>query len=202
MMPASAWIGSTRNATVFGVIAARSAAEIAEVDERESRRERAEVLAILRFRREADDRRRAAVEIVAADDDLGAVLRHAFRAVAPLARELDRRLDGFGARVHRQRHLHARERAELGQERAHLIVVHGARRQREAPGLLDERRDDARMAMALVQRRVRADAVEVAAPFDVPNPNALAAADDDGQRRVIRRADALGLGDDGARCRS
>ena len=61
---------------------------------------------------------------------------------APLARELDGGLDGLGARVHRQRHLEARERAELAQERPHAIVVHGARRQRHALRLLDERRDE------------------------------------------------------------
>ena len=98
---------------MFGVIAARSASQVAEVDEREPRRERAEVLAVLRFRREADDRRRAAVKVVAADDDLRAIVRDTLRAVTPLARELDRRLDGLGARVHRQRHVHAGERAEL-----------------------------------------------------------------------------------------
>ena len=192
-MPASAWIGSTRNATVFGVMAARSAARSPKSIERETRRERAEVLAVLLVGREPDDRRRAPVKIVAADDDLGAVLRNAFHAIAPLARELDGRLDGLGARVHRQRHVDARERAKLVEERAHLIVVHGTRRQRETPRLLDERRDDARMPVPVVQRRVRADAVEVPAPFHVPDPNAFAAADDDRQRRVIRRTDALGL---------
>src|SRR6185503_4267076 len=170
--------------------------DVAEVDEREARRERAEVLAILRLRRETDDRRRAAVEVVAADDDLGAVLRDAFDSIAPLARELDRRLDGLGAGIHRQRHLHAGERAELAQERAHAIVVHGARRQRQPLGLLDERRDDARVSMPLIQARVRADAIEILSPFDVEDPHAFAAADDYGQRRVVRRADALGFGDD------
>src|SRR5688500_5254125 len=76
--------------------------------------------------------------------------------------------------------------------------MHCARRQRETSGLLYERRNDARMAMPVVQGRVGADAVEIAAPVDVPNPNAFAAAEDDGQWRVIRRAEPLGLGDDGA----
>ena len=83
MMPASAWIGSTRNATVFGVIAARSAPRSPKSIEREARRERAEILAVLLLGREPDDRRRAPVKIVAADDDLGAVLRDAFRRDSP-----------------------------------------------------------------------------------------------------------------------
>jgi hypothetical protein len=127
------------------------------------------------------------VEVVATDDDLRAILSDTLGTVAPLARELDRRLDGLGARVHRQCHIETRERAELVQERAHAIVVHGARRQRQAPGLLDERRDDAEMPMAVIQRRVRADAIEITPPFDVPNPNTFAAADDDRQRRGSAR---------------
>jgi hypothetical protein len=85
--------------------------KIAEVDELEARRERAEVLAVLRFGREADDRRRTAVKVVAAHDDLGTVVRHALGAITPLACELERGLDGFGPRVHRQCHVEPRQRA-------------------------------------------------------------------------------------------
>ena len=42
MTPASPWIGSTRKATVLGVIAASSAVGVAEGDDREAGRERAE----------------------------------------------------------------------------------------------------------------------------------------------------------------
>ena len=73
MIPASAWIGSTRNAAVLGPSAARSRVEVAEVDEPKAGGVRPEVLAVLRLRREPDDRRRAAVEVVAARDDLGAI---------------------------------------------------------------------------------------------------------------------------------
>src|SRR5690606_22362436 len=69
--------------------------DVAEVDRHEARRERPEVLTVLRLAREADDRRRTTVEVVAADDDLGLVLRHAFHTIAPFARDLDRRLDGL-----------------------------------------------------------------------------------------------------------
>src|SRR5690606_21962606 len=49
------------------------------------------------------------------------------------------------------------------------------------------------MSMALIQRRVGADAVEKPAAFDVNDPGALARRDDDGQRRVIARAVGFGL---------
>src|SRR5690606_15103150 len=118
---------------------------VAVVDRHETRRERTEILAVLRLAREADDRRRAPVEIVAADDDLRLVLRHAFDALAPFARVLDGRLHGFRAGVHGQGHIHLGRVAELLEERAEPIVVHGARRQREAPGLRDERLQNARV---------------------------------------------------------
>src|SRR5690606_419172 len=68
---------------------ARERIGIAEIDQLEARRERAEVFAVLRLAREADDGRRAPMEVVSANDDLRLVVRHAFNAIAPLARELD-----------------------------------------------------------------------------------------------------------------
>jgi hypothetical protein len=75
--------------------------EIAEVDESETGRERPKVGAILRLGREADDRCRTAVKVVATDDDLGAIRRDTFDSVTPFAREFDRGLHRFCARVHR-----------------------------------------------------------------------------------------------------
>ena len=73
MTPASPWIGSTRKATVFGVIAASSASASPNGTIDEARRERTEAAARVRIGREADDAHRAAVEVVGADDDLGLV---------------------------------------------------------------------------------------------------------------------------------
>ena len=75
---------------------------------------------------ERDDRGRAAVEIAATDDDLRAAGRHPLDLVTPLARRLDRGLDGLGARVHRQ---HPLRRADLGEAHAELaeaVVAEGA----------------------------------------------------------------------------
>ena len=72
MMPASPWIGSTRNAAVFGVIAASSAAASPNGTLTKPGRERAEAVAVLRLAREADDGRRPAGEVAGGDDDLGA----------------------------------------------------------------------------------------------------------------------------------
>ncbi len=54
--------------------------------------------------------------------------------------------------------------------------------------LFDQRCQDARVAMSLIDRRICADAVEIAAPLDVEEPHALGALDDEVERRVVVRA--------------
>ena len=88
-MPASPWIGSTRKAQVFGVMAAAQRLDVAERDDLEARGEGAEAVAVLLLGGEADDGDGAAVEVVGADDDLGLAVRDALDLVAPLARGLD-----------------------------------------------------------------------------------------------------------------
>src|SRR3954471_8940878 len=52
------------------------------------------------------------------------------------------------------------------------------------------------MPVTLIQRRVRADAVEVLAAVHVPGPDAFGTRDDDGQRGVVGRAHLVGARDD------
>ena len=63
----------------------------------EPRRERPEPLARVGVGREADDRGRAAMEVVGEGDDLRPAGRHALDVVAPAPRDLDRSLDALGA---------------------------------------------------------------------------------------------------------
>ncbi len=63
-MPASPWIGSTRNAQVLGVMASRESLGVAEGDDLEAGGEGAEAVAILLVGGEADDGDGAAVEVV------------------------------------------------------------------------------------------------------------------------------------------
>ena len=78
-------------------------------------------------------------------------------------------------------------RVSFLQKAAHAIVAHRARRERHFRRLFDERGLDARMAVPLIDRRVRADAVEITPPVDVPEPDALGAFDDQIERRVVVR---------------
>ncbi len=111
---------------------------VAEGDDLEAGSERAEAVAVLLVGREADDGDGAAVEVVGADDDLGLAVGNAFDLVAPLARGLDRGLDGLGAGVHGQRHVEAGEVVQFFVEQRQLVVAEGARGQRDLAGLLDQ----------------------------------------------------------------
>ena len=133
--------------------------------------EGAEALLVEALGGKADDGGGAAVEVAVEDQDLGLVVGHALDVVAPLAGGLDRGFDRLGAAVHGQ---HAGEAGELGDlltQGAELIVAEGARGQGHAARLLDERLDQAGVAVTLVDRRVGGKAVHVAAPLDVPDPH-------------------------------
>src|SRR5215469_15242707 len=95
--PASPWMGSTRKATVSGVIAASSAVASPNgttrnpgVKEPKSSRAVGSVL-------KPTDSQGAAVKIVGADDDFSPVFRHALYLIAPFTRHLDCAFDRFGA---------------------------------------------------------------------------------------------------------
>ena len=165
----------------------------------EARRERAEIVAGVRVVGEAHDGGGAAVEVAGGDDDVGASVRHALHAVPPGACDLDARLDGLGAGVHRKHHVLAGERGERLDEGAELVVVEGAAREREAVELRAGRIQQLRIRVAEVHRGVRREAVEVAPAVEVGHPRALTGCDHDRQRMVVVRGvrllarDRLGL---------
>lgn len=128
------------------------------------------------------------MEVVFADDDLGLAFGDALDLVAPLAGDLERRLDGLGAGVHGQNHLEAGELGKLLVEERELVVAEGARGKGDALGLFLHGGEDTRVAVALVDRRVGGEEVEVAAAVDVIDPDARGAFDDDIKRLVVVRA--------------
>ena len=78
---------------------------------------------------------------------------------------------------------------------AEAVVVERPAGEREPVQLRLGGGDERRVAVAEVERRVRAQAVEVAAALDVVHPASLAALDDHRQRVVVVRAVALLEGD-------
>ena len=195
MTPPSPWIGSSSTATVSSVIAASSASMSPKGTDVEAGRVGAVVVVRDRVVGEADDRRRAAVEVAGHDDDPRPAVGHALDLVAPPPRRLDRRLDGLGAGVHRQHELLAGERREVAAERAEPVAVEGAARQGEPVELAARRGDERRVQVAEVEGGVAGEGVEVAAALDVRDPGALGVGDDDGQRAVVARHPVLRQGD-------
>jgi GNAT superfamily N-acetyltransferase len=162
--------------------------DVPEWHAHEARRERAEAVAVERLAGEAGDGGGAAVKIVLADDDLGLVARDALRGVGPAAHGFDGALDGLGAGVHGQHHLHAAQTRQRFAERRQLVVAERARSQRYARRLVEQRLHNARMAMALVEGRVGAQAIEIAAPVDGVHPHAGGALHHHVERAIVVRA--------------
>ena len=135
MMPASHWMGSTRNAAVLGLIAdeSASASPYGTVTKpgvngpnpsRYSGSEDALTSVVVR-----------PWKFPGADDHLGAVARDALAFVGPPARGFDSGLNGFGAGIHRQHDVPPSKLRELVTEERELVVVKRPGGQGDAAGL-------------------------------------------------------------------
>ena len=120
-------------------------------DRHKARAERAKPGPRERIVGEADNRRRPAVEVAGAHDDLRTVRSNPLALVAPLARELDRGLDRLRPRVHRQHAVASAELRQFGAEASELIVVKGAARQRQPSQLLASGPQEPRVAVAEIE---------------------------------------------------
>ena len=182
-------MGSTKKATVLAVIAASSAAASPKGTMRlKPGVNGSEAVAGGRIGAEADDRQSAAVEIVGADDDFGPVLRHPLNLIAPFARNLDRAFHRFGTRVHGQNLVRIGGSAEFFAEQRELVVHESPRRDSKPRRLFDQCREDAGVAVPLIDRRIGRKAIEIAAAIDIPNPNAEATGEHHIKWRVVARA--------------
>ena len=124
------------------------------------------------------------MEVAVADDDLSLAIGHALDLVAPLARNLDRGLNRLRARVHGEGHVVAQQVAQLLAERPQLVVAERARGKRGLFGLFHHGVDNARVAVALADRGVGAQAIHVALALDVGHPNAFGVFDHHVQRMI------------------
>src|SRR5262249_55626146 len=157
-------------------------------DTAESGGEGTEAVARGRIGAKADDRQGAAVEIVGADDDFAPVLRNTLYLIAPFARDLDCAVHRFGAGVHGQNLVRMGDGAELLAEQRELIVHEGARSDGKPRGLFGQGRQDAWVAMPLIDCRICRQTIEIAPAVDIPNPDTEASGEHDIERLVIARA--------------
>src|SRR5207249_12174854 len=79
---------------------------------------------------------------------------------------------------------------DLSVKEGQLVVVKGARRQRQSSRLLHHRGQDLRMAVALIHRGIGGEAIEVAMALRIPNKDALAPRPNDAERFVVLGAKA------------
>src|SRR6516225_10272135 len=136
----------------------------------------------------ADDGQGTTVEVVGADDDFGPVFWDTLYLIAPFTRDLDCAFHRFGARVHGQNLVRTGGGAELLAEQRELVVHEGARSNSEPRRLLGQCRQDARVTMPLIDRRICRQTIEVTPAVDIPNPDAMATGEHDIERLVIVRA--------------
>mmetsp|Transcript_16167 Transcript_16167/g.47982 ORF Transcript_16167/g.47982 Transcript_16167/m.47982 type:complete len:251 (+) Transcript_16167:485-1237(+) len=105
--------------------------------------------------RRADGGQCPAPEVVRREQDPCLTSRDALDVVSPAPRELDRRLATFDASVHREHAIVAEELRDEFSIVAEAVVVKRAGRQRQPLSLVDQRSDDLRMAMPLVDSGIR-----------------------------------------------
>ena len=117
---------------------------VAEGNTLEPRYKGAETFTRARIAGEADNGDGAAVEIVIADNDLGAAIRNALDRIAPFARQLEGAFHRFSAGIHWQHPVRPGKCANLFIEGRQLIIAEGARGEGQAGRLIDHRLPDAR----------------------------------------------------------
>lgn len=145
----------------------------------------AEVALRVRVGAEGDDGGGAAVEVLAADDDPGLIVRNALHLVAPLAAEFDGGFYGFRAGVHGQYFVEFEVVGQVLFVFPELVVVESAAGEGELAALLHHHVDDARVAVALVYGRVGTQEVEILFALHVPDVAAFALAEHYGQGVVV-----------------
>ena len=92
------------------------------------------------------------MEVARGAEDDSLAFGDAFLLIRPLARELERGFDSLSSSVHGQDHVVPEKVSDLLCEAAEHGVVERARGEREPLRLLRERGDEARVAVALVDR--------------------------------------------------
>lgn len=134
------------------------------------------------------------MEVVLRTQHNGLVLGNTLDLVSPLASDLDAGLDGFGAGVHGQHQVKAKEFSDEFGESGKNIIVESAGAQRQARGLLNQGFDQLGVTMALVHGRVGSQKIKIVTTFWIPNRGSLSASKDNGERMVVvRRKVMLGL---------
>ena len=132
-----------------------------------------------------DDGDGAAVEVALAADNHHLVVGDALLHHAPATGQLQSRLVGLGAGVHRQHLVVAEVLGYILLPLAETIIIERARREGQLVGLVAHGLDNLGVAMALVDSAVGRQEVEILLAFHIPHENAFAFGEHNGQRVII-----------------
>ena len=162
--------------------------DVSIADDWEARCVWPEAKTVLLVCRETDNCCRAAVKIPLGTDNLGLVLRNPLYGVPPFANRLDCCFDSLATGIHRQGHVVTGKVVKVFVEKRKLVVAECPARERQFPCLFGECLKDFRMAVSLVDCRIRCQAVKITSSFDVGEPDPFTASDDNIQGVVIMGA--------------
>ena len=110
------------------------------------------------------------MKVVVGDHDIGPVDGYPFDVGTPFSGYLERALDRFGAAVHRQHHVLATQCRQRCAEPAQCFGVECPADQGDGVELGVGACGDLRVSVPEIHRRIRGQAVQVAAPFDIGDP--------------------------------
>ncbi len=128
------------------------------------------------------------MKIVRCTNDLSLVLGYSLDRIAPLPGRLHRGLNGFHSGIHRQRTFVTGDIMQEFIECRKLVVAKCPARQGDEFGLFDERFENGRVAMSLVDGRIGGQAIEIFLAVDVGHPDSLPLVYHHVERTVVMRA--------------
>lgn len=120
------------------------------------------------------------MEVFCDGEDQCLILRDAFDFVAPLACDLDGRLDSFSTSVHWEDHIEAKQFGGILCKSREDIVIECSAAEGQARGLLSQGLDELGMAVALVDGAVGGEKVKVVLALWVPHAASTCAGEDYG----------------------
>lgn len=125
------------------------------------------------------------MEVVLHTQHHGLIFRNSLHFVPPFPRNLNTRLHSLCSGIHGQHHAKAKEPGDKSGKLGKDVIVKGPRAQRQARCLLDQGLHQCWMTVALVNRRISRQEVEIVTALRIPDRRSLCSRKDYGQRVIV-----------------